>query len=170
MLYPAVAHSLRQYEPGRVRELVSSTKTVGKALKTRLGSRVRETPVIIQLEADSILAEACEREGISAPGIVAYEATAAVAMLLLREYGAITVHFAGLPPGTSALLIKFLPPETVEEFGGATAIASAIDDCISKLAELLHNPGAVRALLLGDSSQTDQQSSSKQPSDAAAIV
>ena len=28
------------------------------------------------------------------------------------------VHFAGLPPGTAALMIKFLPPETLARFGG----------------------------------------------------
>lgn len=150
MLYPAVVHSLEQYSPARVRELVESTMTVGYELRNKLGDRVRETPVTVQLEAESILAEASARAGVSSSQLVPYEATAGLAMLLLREYGILTVHFAGLPPGTSALLIKFLPPEIVKEFGGATAVAAAIDDCLAKLAELLHDSNAVNALLLGN--------------------
>lgn len=149
MLYPAVVHSLEQYRPARVRELVASTMAVGRELKDRLGDRIRETPVTVQLEADSILAEASARAGVSPAKLVPYEATAALAMLLLREYGILTVHFAGLPPGTSTLLIKFLPPETVEEFGGAAAFADAVDDCLSQLADLLHEPDALYTLLLG---------------------
>ena len=50
--------------------------------------------------------------------LLPYEATAALAMLLLRDHGILTVHFAASPPGTSALLLKFVPPETLEAFGG----------------------------------------------------
>ena len=74
--------------------------------------------------------------------------TAALAMLLLRDAGIFTVHFAGIPPGTSALLIKFLPPERLAELGGADAFARAVDDGISSLAALLHDPDQIRSLLL----------------------
>jgi L-seryl-tRNA(Ser) seleniumtransferase len=71
-------------------------------------------------------------------------------MLLLRDHGILTVHFAGVPPGTSTLLLKFLPPETLARFGGATAFARAVDASLDRLAALMGAPADLRALLLGD--------------------
>lgn len=130
MLYPAVVRSLEQYAPERVRELVAATQAVGDALETRLGAAVERTPVAAKLQGEAIL----ERTGIGE--IVPYEATAALAMLLLRDHGILTVHFAALPPGTSALLLKFLPPETLEQFGGADAFAAAVEAALEILAGL----------------------------------
>jgi L-seryl-tRNA(Ser) seleniumtransferase len=150
MLYPAVVHSLSQYTEQRVRDLLDSTMSVGAELEALLPDRIRRTAVTVQLTGEDILAEAAVRAGVDHPAIVPYEATAAVAMLLLQRHGVLTVHFAGLPPGTSALLVKFLPPETVEEFGGTKALAAAFEDSVDRLAKLLPNPAAVRSLLLGE--------------------
>jgi len=35
-----------------------------------------------------------------------------------RDPGIVSVHFAGLPPGTAALMVKCLPPDVLERFGG----------------------------------------------------
>jgi len=59
----------------------------------------------------------------------------------------LTVHFVAVPPGTSALLIKFISPETLERFGGAAAFAYAVDASIDELASVLGSPDALRALL-----------------------
>lgn len=147
MLYAPVIRSLEQYTPDRVRALVASTKAVGRELRSLLGNRVTETPVTTQLQAEDILELAAERAGIDRPRIAPYEATAALAMILLRDHGILTVHFAGLPPGTSALLIKFLPPETVDRFGGPAALAGAIDDSLSRLACVIGDAGAMTDLL-----------------------
>ena len=151
MLYPAVVRSLEQYSPARVRELVATTKNVASELKAILGDRVFETPVIAQLKGEDILEVAMERANISKPPIVPYEATAALAMLLLRDYGILTVHFAGLPPGTSALLIKFLPPETIARFGGPQKFAQAIDSSLHNLARIIEDADQLRQLIFGTS-------------------
>jgi len=91
-----------------------------------------------------------ERAGLGQPSIVPYEATAALAMLLLEDYGVLTVHFAGLPPGTSSFLFKFIPPETLRRFGGPGTFARAVDASLNKLANLIAEPEAIRALLVGD--------------------
>ena len=75
-----------------------------------------------------------------------YEATAALAMLLLRDHGILTVHFAALPPGTSALLLKFVPPETLARFGGAERFAEAVDEALGELATLVADEEALRRL------------------------
>jgi L-seryl-tRNA(Ser) seleniumtransferase len=146
MLYPAVVRSLEQYRPERVRELVETTNALGDALTERLGDWVWRTPVAVRLEGEDVLAEAVRRGGSEA-AIAPIEATAALAMLLLRDHGILTVHFAALPPGTSALLLKFVPPETLERFGGASAFAAAVDASLDSLAALLDSPGDIRTLL-----------------------
>jgi L-seryl-tRNA(Ser) seleniumtransferase len=56
----------------------------------------------------------------------------------------------GLPPGTSALMFKFIAPEVLQRFGGAEAYVQAIDACLDKLAGMLAEPAQIRRLLLGD--------------------
>ena len=149
MLYPAVVQSLRDYDPARVRERVAVTKDVGEHLKKRLGgNRVMETPVIVQLTADDILEMAMERAGIDTAPCVPYEATAGLAMIMLRDFGIVSVHFAGLPPGTAALMIKFLPPEIVADFGGTEKLAEAIDESLDRLAQTMKTDGALSDLIL----------------------
>ena len=150
MLYPAVVQSLRNYRPERVRELVATTKTVAEELRKRLsGNRLFETPVTVQLLGEDILELAMERGDMAEPPVVPYEATSGLAMLLLRDHGILTVHFAGLPPGTSALMIKFVPPKTLARLGGAGRLAQAIDDSITELAKILQRPDDFRALIMG---------------------
>ncbi|NQU61172.1 MAG: hypothetical protein HQ512_08585 [Rhodospirillales bacterium] len=149
MLYPAVVHSLEQYDPARVRELVATTKEVIAAVKKRLGNRISETPVIARLDGEDILEIAMERAGLKERPVKPIEASAGLSMLLLREYGILTVHFAGLPPGTSSLLLKFMPPETVKSFGGPEKFAEALDRSLDKLSEVIGDPDRFRDLLFG---------------------
>jgi L-seryl-tRNA(Ser) seleniumtransferase len=144
---PAALKSLQRYDPERVRLLVQTTKEVGSELKKLLGTRVRETPVVSQLLGEDILELVMERGNIAELPMVPFEATAAVAMNLLQDYGVVTVHFAGVPPGTSALLIKFVPPETLERFGGAKKLAQAVDASITKAASQVAEPDGIQRLL-----------------------
>jgi L-seryl-tRNA(Ser) seleniumtransferase len=129
---------------------VAATNSLGDALEQRLGSVVTRTPVAVKLEAEQLLAEACARGGLQVTDsyLVPYEATAALAMLLLRDHGILTVHFAALPPGTSALLLKFIRPETLERFGGPERFAAAVEGSLDELAGLLGARDELRALLL----------------------
>lgn len=142
MLYPAVVRSLEGYRPERVRELVAATAAAGEALEARLGDLVTRTPVAIRLEGEDIL----RRTGGE---IAPIEATAALAMVLLRDHGVLTVHFAAVPPGTSALLLKFLPPETLERFGGPDAFARAVEESLGEVARAIASPEALRTLVFG---------------------
>ncbi len=152
-MLPAVARSLRQYSPEQVRNRVAVTMDVADALETRLScDTVRRTEVIAYLPGEEILTTAMARAGINDAPVVPYEATAAFSMLLLKDYGLVTVHFAGIPPGTADLLVKFLPPDTIRRFGGAEAVAEAFDKSFERLAGILDNRWALRALLFGQGS------------------
>jgi L-seryl-tRNA(Ser) seleniumtransferase len=149
MLYPAVVGTLEQYDPGRVQTLIETTRQIGRELRPFVGNRLRETPTTVQIPADDILDIAMQRGGVEKPPIVPYEAAATLAMLLLQHHGMLMVHFVGVPPGTADLLIKFVPPETLERFGGAGGYARAIDDSLTRLGEMLREPAGVAEPLLG---------------------
>ena len=148
-LLPAVAHSLRSYSDSAVRDRVEITQRVVRALAQRLGDDLaRSNEIIGFLPAGEIMRAVKERAGTDKDfQIVPYEATAALAMVLLRDYGIMTVHFAGVPPGTADLLIKFLPPDTVARFGGPDALAEAFDRSLDRLGEILPDREATRKLL-----------------------
>jgi L-seryl-tRNA(Ser) seleniumtransferase len=77
-------------------------------------------------------------------------------MLLLRDHNMLTVHFVGVAPGTANLLIKFVPPETPERFGGAKKYAEAVDTVLTQLGELLREPDRLKDLLVGTGSGPPQ--------------
>ena len=150
MLFPAITRSLRQYRPERVRELVETTRSIGVALATRISAnRILETPVSVHLRGEDILEMAMERASLEVAPCVPFEATAGLAMLMLRDHGIVSVHFAGVPPGTSALLIKFIPPEALAKLGGPERFAQAVDESLDKLAELMARPEDLKTLVLG---------------------
>jgi L-seryl-tRNA(Ser) seleniumtransferase len=130
------------------------TKEVGRELRRKLGTWIQETPVIVRLQGEDILETVMAKANLKEPPLVPYEATSALAMLLLQDYGILTVHFAGMPPGTSALLVKFIPPETLARFGGATAFAQAVSKSIDKLGTILSRPHECRTLLFGKELKT----------------
>ena len=136
LFYPAVVRSLERYRPEGVRELVATTGQVGEALVERLGDWPVRTPVAVKLEGEDVLAELERREGVDR-SLVPIEATAGLAMVLLRDHGILTVHFAALPPGTSALLLKFIPSPDLERFGGASRFAEAVDSSLDELARIV---------------------------------
>jgi L-seryl-tRNA(Ser) seleniumtransferase len=149
-LYPAAFRSLAGSTPERVQHLVETSREVAAAVRALVGDRVHETPVIAELLGEDILEVAMERAGITTRPIVPYEAASALAMLLLRDHGIITVQLVGVPPGTSAVMLKFIAPETLARFGGAEAYARAIDDALTKLARMLARSGDIARLLLGE--------------------
>ena len=134
-----------------MRELIATTKQIAAELRPLLGNRLRETPTTVQIAADDILEVAMERGGVDEPTIVPYEASAALSMLLLRDYDMLMVHFVGVPPGTADLLIKFVPPETLQRFGGAKKYADAVNATLGKIGTLLRDPEKIREMLLGAS-------------------
>ena len=149
MLYPAVVRTLEQYEPARVQALIATTDQIAGELRHLLGNRLRETPPTVQITAGDLLKLAMKRGGLQRAPMVPYEASAALSMLLLRDYVMLMVHFVGVPPGTGDLLIKFVPPETLERFGGAGKYAEAVNDSLTRLGELLGDMESIRELLLG---------------------
>ena len=151
LLIPAVVRSLERYRPERVRELVAATDELGDALERRLGTLVTRTPFALKLRGEDLLRAA------DGEGAVPVEATAAVAMQLLRDHGLLTVHFAAVPPGTPDLLLKFVPPETLASLGGAEALADAIEGSVERALTAVSDLDELRALLFGRRSRAGRR-------------
>ncbi len=144
----AAVRSLERYDPDRVRELHETTMELGAVLESHDELNIERTDSIIKLTGEEILRTAMDRAGVTETSLVPIEATGALSMLLLRDHGIITVHFVGIPSGTPDLLLKFLPPEETERFGGVGALADSIDDSITELSELVGDSESVRSLLV----------------------
>ena len=149
LLVPAAVHSLEGYRPERVRELVATTQVLGDALERPLGSVVSRTPFTLKLRGEDVL-----RAASTPAGVVPVEATAAVAMQLLRDHGLLTVHFAAVPPGTPDLLLKFVPPETLASLGGAETLAAAIEESFERALEAIADQERLAGLLFGPAAAT----------------
>jgi L-seryl-tRNA(Ser) seleniumtransferase len=152
MLYPVVVRTLRDYTEDRVRGLARCTVALGEAMEKEFGSIVRRNEISVKVSAEDILTLALDRAHLSKAPIVPYEALAVISMILLRDHGVLTVHFAGLPPGTSQVLFKLVSPETMERFGGPRKLATAINNAVDQLSEMLHDPDSIREFLLGPAS------------------
>jgi L-seryl-tRNA(Ser) seleniumtransferase len=150
LFYAPIVRSLEKYRPERVRELYESNERLKVALRAVFGRRLRETPVTAQLLAEDILELAMEDAGMTKPPVVPYEAAAALAMIMLEDHGILSIHFAGLPLGTSTIVFKFIPPEIQVRCGGPEAIAKAVRGSISKVADLLKRPERLPTVLFGD--------------------
>jgi L-seryl-tRNA(Ser) seleniumtransferase len=147
MLYPSVVASLRAFTPEAVLASARATQEVGERLRRAVGDVVQVSEITAQIPADDLLEVLLDRAGQSAAPIVPYEATAGLAMRLLVGHGVLTVHFAGMPPGTSAVLLKFIDPDELERFGGPQQLASAVDDELTSVAKMLPDPDELRELL-----------------------
>jgi L-seryl-tRNA(Ser) seleniumtransferase len=74
-------------------------------MRARLREIAENTPFIFKLAGEAITTELNRRCGGASVELAPVEATAILAAVLLSDHGLLTVHFAGLPPGTSALLL-----------------------------------------------------------------
>ena len=156
LFIPAAVRSLKAYRPERVRELVAATQALGDALERRLGRLVTRTPFAIKVRGEELLAAAAPSAAVPV------EATAALAMQLLRDHGLLTVHFAAVPPGTPDLLLKFVPPETLTSLGGADALAASIAESVERACAVLGSGEGLRDLLYGAADRTTRRDRSRQ--------
>jgi hypothetical protein len=67
--------------------------------------------------------------------------------MLLHDYGVFSVHLVGLPPGISAILIKFIPFEIPRGFAVAERFAQAVDCSTHRLTEVIRSGGVPRTAL-----------------------
>lgn len=150
-LAAAVLRSLQRYTPQQLEAEISLGRTLREALAARYGAnRVRQTAIGPSISEEDILEIAAERAGIRPGdvGLVPAEISCALGMILLREWGIITVNAAAQPGARVSLRLKPAPQE-VERFGGVEAVLEAIDKGFDLLAALLQDEEAAREVIFG---------------------
>jgi len=100
----------------------------------------------VAIHGEDLLELALRQSGVSAPRIVPIEATAAAAMILLKETGAFTIPVSGMPGSACVYRIMAYPDG---ERLGKRAIIEGTKSALNGVARLLSDPDATRELLLG---------------------
>jgi L-seryl-tRNA(Ser) seleniumtransferase len=147
-----VLHALENFTPATVVDEIEAGGALYRALALRLGEQwVRQTALGPLVAEEDVLALALERAELGSPGGCATpsEVSAALGMVLLRDSGILTVNAAGAPGARVSLRLKPVPG-SIERCGGIEYVVSAVDDALDRVAELVQDEPALRALLLGD--------------------
>lgn len=143
-----ILRGLEIYTPDDLRHEAEQGAALTQALAARLGEAVQSSDLGPIVSQDDVLALACARAGLAKPPIVPVEASAALGMLLMPDHGILTTNIAGQPGSHPALRLKPAGP-ALERCGGVEAVAQAVDEGITRLAEMLAEPETIRPLLLG---------------------
>lgn len=144
--YAAVYRALKQYDPARVARMREHLPGVLTALQDRYGSdKVYSAGPGVAMSAEDLLEVAMGGTGGSVP-VVPVEVSSCLSMLLLQEYGIVTIPALGMP-GSSPTFRLTLYPDGARF--GLGALVDAVVVSIRRLATHIRDPAAVRQLVLG---------------------
>lgn len=101
---------------------------------------------------DLMLQEVLRRSGLDASAVtlVPCEATAAVVVVLLRDYGILTTNTHGQPGANVALRLK-PTHDALKRVGGVGGVVAALSHAMESVSVALASPHAIPALLGFDS-------------------
>lgn len=146
---PGVVRSLEAYSPEKLRVLVETTRALGQEMRRAFGERVELSPATVMLRDEEVLSIALERAKASKAAVVPLEASATLSMILLEDYGILTVHATTGWPSFGGLLLKDIQPEVLERFGGQRAFVEVLDAAFDRLARVVGDAREVRQVLFG---------------------
>ncbi|ASY60643.1 UPF0425 pyridoxal phosphate-dependent protein (plasmid) [Sinorhizobium sp. CCBAU 05631] len=148
----AVLRSLQKFDPDHLTQEAAAGQELATALEASMGEGVvRRSDLGPMVDENAVLTVILERASVPANEIriVPSEATSALGMLLLTDHGILTVNTHGQPGARVSLRLK--PTlDALASVGGVSAVVYAVDACISKVAAIITDEGAMRKLILGD--------------------
>jgi L-seryl-tRNA(Ser) seleniumtransferase len=148
----AALRSLQKYSPDDLRAESAAGQKLAAALETELGSQfVQCSDLGPMVEEDAVLQILMERagHGDQAPVVVPCEATAALGMVLLRDYGILTVNTHGQPGARVSLRLK-PTTDALSRVGGADAVVRAVTESLDQVAKIITDRDAMARLILGE--------------------
>ena len=146
--YVGVANALRNFDPGAVRHAGELAKQLVEVLVAKYGpKRAYLGGPGVSIGGDDVLELAMERRSMRGkPALVAVEAAGIVAMHMLEHDGILTIGAVAMPGSAPAVRLMMYPDGRRL---GIERVAASLDGGVARLAELLDNLPAARALLLG---------------------
>ncbi|MEJ8814713.1 selenocysteine synthase [Variovorax ureilyticus] len=152
---PIAASALRSIQRFSPQDLIDEARAgqqLGHALRERMGSElVAVSDLGPMIEEDLALKEVFRRAGKSTDnaGITPAEVTSALGMVLLRDYGILTVNTHGQPGARVSVRLK--PTHgAIERVGGMARVIEAMDASFTEVARYVAKPEDLTQLILGD--------------------
>jgi len=146
--YVGVANALRKFDPGAVKHAGELAKQLVEVLVAKYGSkRAYLGGPGVSIGGDDVLELAMERRSMRGrPTLVAVEAAGIVAMHMLEHDGILTIGAVAMPGSAPAVRLMMYPDGRRL---GIERVAQSLEGSIVRLAALLDDLPAARALLLG---------------------
>lgn len=139
-------NAMTDFDPSPIREAAAFSEQVMSELQPILKGRAYRAGAGIAISGEDLLEIACQESGASRCDLVPIEATAAAAMALLQNTGAITIPVSGMP-GSACVYRLMMYPDGQRL--GAQAIVEGTRQAISTVAGMLTDIDAARGLIMG---------------------
>jgi L-seryl-tRNA(Ser) seleniumtransferase len=150
----SVLRALERFRPDDLLQEVADAEALADELVALLGDiHLQRGPLGATITEEDLLDLLRWRGSVRTSSVVPYEATAGVAMLLLKDHGFVTVNTHGQPGARASLRFKPVLGH-LDRAGGADAVARAVDQTINQMAEFLQAPAVLAHLLLGHPSRS----------------
>jgi len=146
-LIAGIVGALKAYNPERLRNAVKIGERMYEYAKKLVGENVERSPVGFRITAENVLTIIMERAKISKTKIVPVEASSALALKILEEYGIITVPAVGMPGASPTMRVdatskdmERIKPEKVVEH---------INEGINEISEKIKSLEEIRKVIHG---------------------
>ncbi len=140
-------NALLEFDPAPIRSAAAFGDRVMAELQVLFEGRAYRAGPGVAIAGEDLMELALRRSGTNAPQIAPIEATAAAAMLLLRDTGAVTIPVSGMP-GSACVYRLMMYPDG--ERLGARPIVEGTRRALEQVSELVSDRDATRRLLIGE--------------------
>lgn len=144
--------SIQRFSPQDLIDEAHAGQKLAHALRERLGSElVAVSDLGPMIEEDLALKEVFRRAGLATTnaGVTPAEVTSALGVVLLRDYGILTVNTHGQPGARVSVRLK--PTHgAIERVGGMARVIDAMDASFTEVARCVGRPEDLAKLILGD--------------------
>lgn len=139
-------NAMTDFDATPIREAASFAEQVMDAVQPILKGRAYRAGAGIAISGDDLLEIAWQESGSPRCDLVPIEATAAAAMVLLQNTGAITIPVSGMP-GSACVYRLMMYPDGMRL--GSDAIVEGTRQAIATVAKMITDVDAARELILG---------------------
>lgn len=145
--YVAMLRGMEAFTPEPIRQARALARALFQRLSPQYGPRLYQGGLGVSCSADDFSEVVDARAGTRQTVLVSAEITITGCFVLSQHHGVITIPITGYP-GAAPMFRLMMHPDG-ERFG-LDRLQWAIDDTFERTAALMHDPAAVRTLLLGE--------------------